>query len=115
MELTQQFRADADFANACAKYHDLLEQKKHDEAKVLLAKFILRSGVNHRTEFNIVKTNLCRAYINDRMMNERKPPNCPTVEPIDNPESQTMYLYIGLPLISNFNNDKLNSSTASIL
>jgi hypothetical protein len=97
------------YANACAEYHDLLESKQYKQANELLEKYIRSQSRDHtlKTDFNMVRTNLCRAFINEKMMNERKPVNCESIEPIDNNDSQIMHLYIGLPLISNFNNDKL--------
>ena len=102
--LSKQCRADAKYADACARYHDLLA---NNQKTIIMDEFIRVNDGSIEHDYNIVKTNLCRCVINERMMFKYKPAECEKLEPTDkNKESQTMYLYEGLPLICNFTKKK---------
>lgn len=127
IELTKQCRADKEFANACIKYHDEMEKEigcrtgvglySYLRKNPFIRKDILTPFVKEWTtsncpntlveyltssDINIVKTNELRIFINHQKMLEHKEDNSVEITPSKkNTDGQKMWLYKGLPIISN--------------
>jgi AAA domain len=127
IELSKQCRADAEFANACAEYHDKMEEEikqvrfalrsKYLKDNPYIQKDILAPFVKEWSEYdsgsidddiNIVKTNALRVFINHEKMLEHKDKNSPEIrQTAANVDGQVMWLYKGLPLVANKTMSKL--------